>query len=365
MKSRGAAIIATFPAARAGMHKVRHGAISRHRFRAALCCALIFAAVACAALTTPSAAALRAALRIGRPNSTAARSGDANSADKKGVRSARAEKGRKAVAATTGLFPSLMPALPPVGETVTTFASDCTTAQTVFNLGDTVCAKIENAATFSLFALRRSTWVNTSGFIFQPEDVTNSNDTVMFTLPTTAVSPEGIDRRGGWSVNLISTSDGSVHATAAFTVRDPANAAANLSVFQLAEGGEATVGAGGNITYTVTLSNRGPDDAQNVQLTEGDPTLSPPTAPAPAFVSKAQLSGPACTFSDNSNCTIASLPVGSVATFAFTYNVPTGTPNYTVVADTASVTSSTTDPRPSDNTSLAETTVDGTATATE
>jgi hypothetical protein len=343
--------------------------------------------VACATLTAPSASAWRAAPRRADAPATSARREAPAAA--KAAPAARAERraapSSEALAAGAlstyagvlspyagALFPALLPQTAPGPENVQTYAADCATPKSVFNLGETVCARYTGAPTYN-FPLRRVAWVNTVGLVFSPDvpaqaDVTNANDSVLFTIPMNAVSDEGFDRRGGWSVNLISTSDGSVRAAAAFTVRDPNNAAANLSVFQLAEGGSAVVGAGGAINYFVSVVNRGPDAAQNVTLNIGAPTLSTASASAPAFILAAQLSGPVfdCTGAGgNTPCAIETLPAGGVAVFAVAYSVPSGTADYTVVTSTSSVSSATTDPRPSDNASTAYATVIGATSSSD
>jgi hypothetical protein len=353
--------------------RARRSRASKRSFNGAFYGALVLVALACTICSLPSAAALR---RLRSTNQA-----DAGANMRHGVAVSEAKRAsvpsvRRATAAgpelnrlappQLTLFPALMlPAPPPpTGEVIETFAADCTTPQDVFNLGDTICAKVTNAPTFSLFALRRISWVNTGGLILQQNNVLNSSDTFTFTLPTTATTADGLDRRGGWAVNSISTADSSVHAQARFTVRDPNNAAANLSVLQFAQGGEAVVAAGAHITYTVVVANHGPDDAHNVQLTEGDPTLNN-TGTAPTFVSSSQLSGPAFTCSSDTNCSIATLPVGAAATFAFIYDTAASTANYTVISETASVTSDTNETNAADNSSTAFATVIGVSTATE
>jgi len=313
----------------------------------------------CVALIVPSALAWRGGRTApaARPKAEAAKRVAP-------ARDARAEKPAapsKAKAASL-LLPVPMPQAGP--EDIATYAADCTTPKSIFNLGETVCAKYANAPTYAFFALRRVTWINTVGFVFQPQDVTVSDDSVTFTIPEDAVSTEGFDRRGGWSVNLISTADGSVRATMAFTVKDPANAAANVAVYQISEGGAAVVQANSNITYTVIVANRGPDPAANVVVTHNAPTLST-GGPAPTFVDNDQLSGPAFTFPTDTTATIAELSVGAVARLSFTYNVPSGTPNFAVVEDIVEVTSTTTDPRTSDNSSRDVITVVGAAATAE
>jgi len=89
---------------------------------------------------------------------------------------------------------------------------------------------------------------------------------------------------------------------------------------------------GADVAYTITVTNAGPSDAQNVEL---DDTL-PGTM---TFVSLSQNSGPAfsCSGTTTITCTIGTLTVGSAATFTLTGNIPGNTPAGTSFTNTASV----------------------------
>src|SRR5947209_7649909 len=69
-------------------------------------------------------------------------------------------------------------------ETVSTFAANCTTGKTDFNLNDTVCAKLEGAPSGSNH--RRVVLVDPDGFIVDGVDVTSSSQTQSFALPSAA-----------------------------------------------------------------------------------------------------------------------------------------------------------------------------------
>lgn len=364
MKARP--VINLSPPATITRNSLRRAGATKRLFRRGLFCGtLALTALACVVFSLPSAAALRNLRRAGRPAAPANVQRSAVGPNTKSERAPAAGQVRPQQL-LPGLFPALLQAQPPPAiETIATFDATCTTPQTVFNLGETICAKVTNAPTYPLFALRRISWVNTGGLILQQSNVNGANDSVTFTLPTELTSAEGLDRRGGWAVNSVSTADSSVHAQARFTVKSPTAPAANLSVFHYAQGGEAVVAAGAHIVYTVIVANDGPDDAQNVQLTEGDPTLSNGAATTPTFLSRAQLSGPAFTCAGDQNCAIATLPAGAVATFAFTFDTAPNTPQYTVITNTASVTDATADPRSSDNSSDAFAAVIGTSTAAD
>lgn len=123
-------------------------------------------------------------------------------------------------------------------------------------------------------------------------------------------------------------------------------ASADLAV---AKTGPPTVTAGANGSFTLTITNNGPSDAQNVSLAD---TLPPGTT----FVSETQTSGPvfACAAG---TCTIASFAAGASAAFTLTVQVPATTPNGTVLTNTVTGTSTTPDPTPGNNTGTATTTV--------
>jgi uncharacterized repeat protein (TIGR01451 family) len=107
--------------------------------------------------------------------------------------------------------------------------------------------------------------------------------------------------------------------------------------------------AGTNETYTLSVTNNGPSDAQNVTLTDATPTNT-------TFVSLAQNTGPAFTCTTppsggigNVSCTLATLPAGASATFSFVVHVSPSAPDGSTLSNTASVSSSTTDPNPGNN----------------
>src|SRR5206468_3835321 len=90
-------------------------------------------------------------------------------------------------------------------------------------------------------------------------------------------------------------------------------------------GTPSPVTAGSNITYTITLSNNGPSDAQNVQLTDSVPANT-------TFVSESQNSGPTFTFSNppaggtgTISGTAPTLAAGGSATFTVVVHVNSNT----------------------------------------
>jgi uncharacterized repeat protein (TIGR01451 family) len=128
---------------------------------------------------------------------------------------------------------------------------------------------------------------------------------------------------------------------------------ADLSVVKTAP---ASIAAGTNLTYTITVTNNGPSPATGATLTDVLPANA-------TFVSEAQTSGPAfsCTnpvagSGGTVSCSIASLLSGASATFTLAVQVAIAAPAGPL-SNTASVTTSSVDPTPGNNSSTATTTV--------
>jgi uncharacterized repeat protein (TIGR01451 family) len=100
----------------------------------------------------------------------------------------------------------------------------------------------------------------------------------------------------------------------------------------------ATVVAGNNLSYTLSLTNSGPDPILNATLSDSLPS-------GVTFVSQTQTSGPAFTLSGGSTGTddsISSMPANTTAVFSVVVAVPGGTTDGTVLSDTAAVETTTT-----------------------
>jgi len=150
-----------------------------------------------------------------------------------------------------------------------------------------------------------------------------------------------------WAANEFANTEATANwgtAIANFTVASTTTSA-DLSV---TNSGPSSVTAGTNATYTITVTNNGPDPAQNVVLTDTLPTGS-------VFVSMSPGVGnpDSYTFSQSagtvteSTATVAS---GSSDTFTLVVSAPANLSNGADFSDTASVSSSTTDPNSSNNT---------------
>ncbi len=110
--------------------------------------------------------------------------------------------------------------------------------------------------------------------------------------------------------------------------------------------GPATVTAGQNVVYTITVTNNGPSDAAAV-------TVADTTPAGLTFVSNAG----ACT-TPFLPCALGTVASGQVRTITSTFNVPSGYSGANPIQNTATVASTTADPTPGNNTSaIASTTV--------
>lgn len=233
---------------------------------------------------------------------------------------------------------------PVFAPTVETFANDCVTPKTDFNLGDNVCVKASGAPNSPFFPWRIS-WVDPVGFVRQ-FDVASSNSSTEYhyAIPgtqTSVVNDQTVDNRGTWRVNLVRFT-GQIQQSAQFIVHDTANVSSDVFVQKFARAGENTVPSGGNIAALIVVGNSGPDTATDVNLVDMLPSDF-------TLVSFNQESGPACLPAATSNCTIASLTNGNRAEFTAVYN--SGGNAQGSYPSGATVSSTTADPDNSNNSS--------------
>lgn len=158
------------------------------------------------------------------------------------------------------------------------------------------------------------------------------------------------------NTNVASGSTISDTATVGATTTDPNNlnnnASANVQVAGSADlsvtnsASPIPVVANTNITYTQVVTNAGPSVATNASFSEAVPanTTFFSLSPVPP--------GWACVFGATISCTNSSFAPGT-ATFPVVVTVTAGTPAGTVITDTASISSSTTDPNASNNSATA------------
>jgi uncharacterized repeat protein (TIGR01451 family) len=149
-----------------------------------------------------------------------------------------------------------------------------------------------------------------------------------------------------------------------FSDRDPvltylAAPALNLADVSITKVGSPNpVIVGQNVTYTITVTNNGPDAGAAVALLDTLP-------PATTFVSLSSPGGWSCTTpavgaGGTLSCSIASSSVGS-AVFTLVVGVPPTATAGTIVSNTATVSAITADPVPGNNSATASTTIAGTA----
>jgi uncharacterized repeat protein (TIGR01451 family) len=260
------------------------------------------------------------------------------------------ERGNTFLSKTSWLFPALMPQAAP-SESVATYASDCATPKTAFVLGDTVCVVVTGAP-FGSEVQRRISWVGPDGIIMSAADVTSDPQSDSFTISTSATTTSGdsiLNNRGTWTVATIASSDASLRAETSFIVSDPQNAAADLSIAVNKIGGFSAP-AGGSVAFTLEVANNGPDAASNVEIRN----------PVPAdttFMSITQNSGATFTCVDpgagnmgTTLCSIAGLAKDETASFTVIYQVAAGTPNDTLISNSATIVNNVAELRDSDNT---------------
>ena len=112
-----------------------------------------------------------------------------------------------------------------------------------------------------------------------------------------------------------------------------------------------TVGPGGQIDYTLGITNSGPDSASNVIVTD--------TLPSGVTFVSAGGSGWTCSQSSGVvKCLTASLAAGSLSNIRITVVANQDSGCNTIITNTAEVSSATSDPNTSNNRSTAETVVE-------
>ena len=165
------------------------------------------------------------------------------------------------------------------------------------------------------------------------------NQTVTITLVVTPTAPAALQNTV--SVSSSTTPDPDLTNNSA-TVTTTVVGGAALSVTKTAA--PATVTQGGNITYTVTVSNAGPEEAQDVFLTDVLPAGVALITPLPS----------SCTAIDGTiTCHLEVLGVGDNHVYTFVVRTQTAGQK----TNTATVTSQTFDPNVADNVVTATTTV--------
>ena len=231
-------------------------------------------------------------------------------------------------------------------ESIATFAANCSTPKTDFNLGETVCARVTGSP-LGTTPQRQLNFVNPAGVVVQSSPITADPQIFSFTLPATTVSTNAgitVDNRRTWKITSIDNGDASAHATTSFACHDPNQATVDLVIYKAFSRGESDFNAGSNVVSRVFVQNFGPSDAQNVQFIDTAPTNS-------TFVSVLQESGPSFNCSNSGStttCSLATLANGAQAVIKFVYQL---TSNTVDTSGSVSATTSTFETDDSDNSS--------------
>jgi hypothetical protein len=245
---------------------------------------------------------------------------------------------------------------PFAGETIETFAADCTTPQTSFAVGDTVCVKVSGIPVDASFP-RRVLLGNANSTVIQSFNITSDPQTFTFVVAATSViGGNTVDNRGSWRGIVQNPFFYFPESDTAFSVNNPADLTADAAVTTSDSPGD--VQAGTAITFQLQVKNYGPDSATTVQLTNDVPANT-------TFVDFQQVTGPTFTCSTptvgstgTTTCSIASLVwPGPAAEFVATYMVNAGTPANTAIVNTANLSSTTNDQNTANNTTTDTATV--------
>src|SRR5689334_1480667 len=141
----------------------------------------------------------------------------------------------------------------------------------------------------------------------------------------------------------------SVLASLAIDARAQAAPQADIVV---SKSGDETVALGGQITYSLTVYNAGPDDAVNIVLTDVLPAHT-------SFVDASTNTGSVSFDGTTLTVNVGTLAFDTTATASLVVQVDQDTPRGTTISNTVTGTSDTPDPETSNNTATAFTAVTG------
>jgi uncharacterized repeat protein (TIGR01451 family) len=114
---------------------------------------------------------------------------------------------------------------------------------------------------------------------------------------------------------------------------------------QITKSGPATVVAGTSVTYTLTVTNNGPGVATGIAVTD----------PIPSGLAFSSVSAPCSATITTTGCALGSLPVGGSTVVTLTFDVPPGYTTPDPVNNTATVSTTSVDANPANNTAVAQT----------
>jgi len=167
-------------------------------------------------------------------------------------------------------------------------------------------------------------------------------ETITLVVSTNSSLPDGtvILNTASISSAVHDTNSGNNSSTAAVTVtrRADLNITSNVA--------PSPVDAGTNLTYTLVVTNNGPDSATSTVVSDSVP-------PVLTLVSCSSTAGGVCGGSGNNlTITFSSLPSSGSATITLVATVDPNATDNSMIGNTATVTSSVTDPNPADNASF-------------
>jgi uncharacterized repeat protein (TIGR01451 family) len=146
-------------------------------------------------------------------------------------------------------------------ERVTVFAGDCRTPQTTFYLGDTVCVLVNDAPLPDNGAVyRRLQWAAPDISEGQRSDIMTDSQYERFEIPTSGP----LAQVGKWTVQTIDVSANG-YSVGHFTVRNRSFAYVDFSIRR---DGPSSVVPGDYLQYTITVSNKGPEYAKDVNFVD-------------------------------------------------------------------------------------------------
>ncbi len=159
----------------------------------------------------------------------------------------------------------------------------------------------------------------------------------------------GADLADGTIISNTASASGDVSPQVDDTEETTVDTAADL---QMTKTGPATAVAGNQVTYTVSVYNDGPSDAQAVEISD--------TLPGGTSFDSATVTAGTATCTDSGamvTCTTATLAAGATVTVDITVTIDPATADATLLTNTATVGSDTPDGDPSNDSDDVETTV--------
>ncbi|MBI5506042.1 MAG: DUF11 domain-containing protein [Deltaproteobacteria bacterium] len=161
--------------------------------------------------------------------------------------------------------------------------------------------------------------------------------TTTFSVPASYTAPDPI-------VNIATVASGDADPVSGNDNSSASSAVVPSADLSILKTGPASVVAGGNLVYTITVTNAGSSDAAAVSVAD----------PTPAGLTFVSNTGDCTTAYP---CSLGTAPVGSTHTITTTYSVPSAYTSPDPIQNTATVSSSTADPDSGNNTSASSTSV--------